>query len=54
MGASRRVTSYEDEMRAVFRAFDTNDDGLITAQDIQETMKVCIVGISLFVYMGIP
>ena len=40
MGESRRATSYKDEMRAVFRAFDKDDDGLITAEDIRETMKV--------------
>ena len=40
MLTSRRVTSYEDEMMAVFRIFDKDDDGQIDADDIRETMKV--------------
>ena len=42
MLTSRRVTSYEDEMMAVFRIFDKDDDGRIDADDIRETMKVRI------------
>lgn len=40
MLTQRRKTSYQDEMYAIFRVFDTDNDGLIDARDIRRTMKV--------------